>query len=189
VTQPGKVAEAEVCESGLCDVGNMLVRGDKVSFVSVERVRKSGAKRKEVDGRVIWTPEMPKADIELPRGFVVIHDTAGKLLSPCDLYIVKWYSNKGVAVSDLPHDELASVREYYGAKTKIKVGLVEIPEGPWEKVGRVQLIRYFRAGKAEDTYEHEFDPPVDLFDCARPLAWRLPLPQGCVVDDRGFVWP
>lgn len=187
--KPGRVAEAEVCESGLCDVGNMLVRGDRVSFLSVERVKRSGAKREEVDGRVVWTPEMPKADVTLPKGYVVIHDTAGNLLSKCDLYIVKWHPNYGVSISDLPHQELADARKYYGDKTPIKVGSVDVPEGPWNVVGHVQLIRYFRAGHDQDYYEHEFDPPVELYDCERPLAWRLPLPQGCVVDDRGFVWP
>jgi len=190
--KPGRVAEAEICESGLCNVGNLLVRGDKVSFLSVERYQefqKSGGSRREEDGRVIWEPEMPASDVVLPGGYVVVHDTTGNLLSKCDLYIVKWYSLQGVSVSDLPHRELSAARKYYGAKTPIKVGSVDVPDGSWSEVGDVQFIRYFRAGHAQDTYEHMFDPPVKVYDCDSPLAWRLPLPEGCIVDDRGFVWP
>jgi hypothetical protein len=193
VTQQGRVAEAEVCESGVCDVGNLLVRGDKVSFISEEkwkRLKAAGFKRTEEEGRVIWTPYMPAADVKLPRGYVVVHDTTGALLSKCDLYIVKWYSNSGATPSELPHDELKAARDYFGPDTPIKCGSVDIPpDKAWRKLGRVRFIRYFRAGHQQDDYEHEFDPAVDLFDMKRPLAWRMPLPNGCVVDDRGFVWP
>ena len=192
MTQPGRVAEAEVCETGMCDLGFMLIRGDRVSFVSEEkmtRLKAAGFKRVEENGRVIWTPRVPKADIVLPRGYVVVHDTHGVLLSKCDLYIVKWHSSGGLMPADLPHQQLKAAQSYYGAKTPIKCGQVDIPEGPWRELGRVSFIRYFRAGEQQDNYEHEFDPPVDLCDTKQPLAWRLPLPEGCSVDDRGFVWP
>ncbi len=192
MTQPGRVAEAEVCESGLCDVGFMLIRGDKVSFVSEEkwlRLKAAGYKRVEENGRVIWTPRVPKPDIVIPRGYVLIHDTRGNLLSKCDLYIVKWHNAASILLSDLPHQQLKAAQTYFGAQTPIKCGSVDIPEGPWRELGPVRFIRYFRAGELQDDYEHEFDPAVDLCDTKQPLAWRLPLPEGCSVDDRGFVWP
>lgn len=190
--QAGRVAEAEVCESGTCNVGNLLVRGDRVSFVSCEkwkRLKTAGYRRREEGGRVIWTPRVPNSDVKLPRGHVVVHDTTGNLLSQCDLYIVKWHSKTGISSSELPHDELRVAREYYGDNVPIKCGSVDIPQGPWRKVGKVKFIRYFRAGQQQDTYEHEYEPAVLLCDSSRPLAWRLALPIGCVVDDRGFVWP
>lgn len=176
----------------MCDLGFMLIRGDHVSFVSEEkwlRLKAAGYKRVEEDGRVIWTPRVPKPDIAIPRGYVLIHDTRGNLLSKCDLYIVKWHNAASILLSDLPHQQLKAAQTYFGAQTPIKCGRVDIPDGPWRELGPVRFIRYFRAGKQQDDYEHEFDPPVDLCDQKQPLAWRLPLPDLCVVDDRGFVWP
>lgn len=187
------VVEAEVCETGLCNIGHLLVRGDRVSFVSVEQLKRSGAKRKVVDGRVYWDPAPPKSDVTMERGYVVVHDTTNSLLSSCDLYIVKWhqiYTRDSSGLDEISPEALASAREYYGPKTPIRVGSVEMPEGPWSRIpGKMALIRYRRYGVDQDDYEHVWEPSVSLYDCARPIAYRLPLPEGCVVDERGFVRP
>lgn len=189
----GRVAEAEVCESGTCSVGALLVRGDRISFVSVEQVKRLGAKRSTKDGKVVWEPRVPPADVRVPRGYVLVHDTSGNLLSRCDLYVVKWHKRSLGSIEvpeDLPTSQLNAAKKYYGKSTPIRIGSVDIPEGPWKRIpGKISCIRYYRAGVDRDYYEHEFDPHVELYDCARPIAWRLPLPDGCVVDDRGFVRP
>lgn len=187
------VVEAEVCETGLCNIGHLLVRGDRVSFVSVEQLEKSGAKRTVDDGRVYWDPAPPKSDVVMEKGYVVVHDPSGALLSSCDLYVVKWHRIYTSSVSDVDEvspEVLAAAKEYYGAKTPISVGSVEFPEGPWSRIaGKMALIRYRRYGVDQDDYEHVWDPSVSLFICKHPIAFRLPLPEGCVVDERGFVRP
>ena len=184
-----KVVEAEVCSTGLCEIGHMLVRGDRVSFVSDEQVKKSGAKRKVVDGRVIWDPSPPRSDVVLPKGYVVVHDTSGRLLSSCDLYIVRFFSTT-TSQEEVSSEAIAAAQKYYGRNTRISVGSVEIPEGPWKRIsGKMSLIRYRRLGELADNYEHVWEPSVSLYDCRNPIAWRLPLPEGCVVDPRGFVRP
>lgn len=188
-----QIVEAEVCETGLCSVGHLLVRGDRVSFVSVEQVKKSGAKRTVKDGRVYWDPEPPKSDVKLETNYVVVHDPSGRLLSSCDLYIVKWHRLHMRASTDaeeLSPEAVAAAKKYYGRNVAIRVGSVEIPEGPWSRIpGKMAMIRYRRYGVDADDYEHVWEPSVSVFDCAHPIAWRLPLPEGCVVDERGFVRP
>lgn len=184
------VVEAEVCSTGLCEIGHLLVRGDRVSFVSDEQVRKSGAKRRVQDGRVIWDPAPPKSDVVLPKNYVVVHDTSGTLLSRCDLYIVRYFSLPTSGQDEISAGALSAARDYYGNDARIRVGSVEIPEGPWKKIpGKMGLIRYRRLGELADNYEHVWEPSVHLYDCRNPIAWRLPLPDGCIVDPRGFVRP
>lgn len=186
---PGQIAEATACAEGVCETAHVLVRGTHIEFLSVEQVRRSGATRAVQEGDVIWSPRTPPADIRFPRGFVLVHDTTGRLLEKCDLYVVKWRPG---GAKNAPSDVLADAREYFvdqsGRALPIRYGSVEIPAGSWSKIARVKYIRYRRAGRIKPM-EHEYQVPVDLRYCRRPLAWRLPLPDGCVVDDRGFVWP
>lgn len=188
------IVEAEVCETGLCNLGHLLVRGDRVSFVSMEQLKKSGAKRTvNKDGRVIWDPGPPESDVTISRSYVVVHDTSGVLFSSCDLYIVRWhrlYTRDNSGMDEISPAALSAAQEYYGNKVPISVGSVEIPEGPWSRIpGKMALVRYRRYGVDQDDYEHVWEPAVSLYDCAQPIAWRLPLPEGCVVDERGFVRP
>lgn len=184
------LVEAEVCESGLCQIGHLLVRGDRVSFVSDEQAKKSGAKRTVRDGRVYWDPEAPKSDVKsIPPGYVVVHDATGTLLSSCDMYIVRFISTTS-GQDEISAEAISAAREYYGKNVRIKVGQVELPEGPWKRIsGKMNMVRYRRAGDLADSYEHVWDPSVSLYDCENPIAWRMPLPEGCIVDPRGFVRP
>jgi hypothetical protein len=180
---PARIAEAEVCNARECDIVHFLVRGDAISLVSTEQVQRRGglARFREANNT---HPRLP-ADIRIPRGFVLVHDSAGRILSKCDIYILRWHKGG----RKRPHDaDLAMARDYFGSDANLGSGKVEIPDGKWARVARVQLIRYRRPGFRKP-FEHKYDPVVDLFMSERPLAWRLPLPEGCVVDSRGFVRP
>lgn len=174
-----RIAQAEVCDSKTCRTGHLLVRGDRISFVSVEQVKKVG--RHKLDAEA-----MP-SDVVLPVNFVLVHDTAGSLLSPCELFIVRWH--KGVTESVLENDSrvVADARKYFGRGLPLQVGEVDVPDGPWQRVGKVAFIRYFRAGNTGGMYEHEFDSPMMI--SYTPHSWKLALPNGCIVDSRGFVRP
>ena len=200
MTNSARIAEATVCDAKGCDTGHLMVRGDQVSFLSVQRwkqLAREGYKREVSKGDVIWTPEMPESDVKLPANFVLVHDTTGSLLSKCDLYVLKWRGQKGTKSASnstyaINEQLLEDAREYFvsedGRELRPGHGSVEIPDGSWKKVARVQFVRYRRPGFVKP-FEHDYDPPVDVYDCLSPLAWRLPLPTGCVVDSRGFVWP
>jgi hypothetical protein len=176
-----RVANTEVCDSKQCRPVQLLVRADKVSFVSTEQVRRVGYHALDPDA-------MP-SDIELPGNYVLVHDTAGELLNRCDFYIVRWYSDSGHF--DHNRSSQKAVRDakaYFGSGASIRVGSVDIPDGPWKRETKVKCIRYRRHGY-DKLFEHTYEVPVHLFTTDKPLAWRVSLPDSCIVDERGFVRP
>ena len=171
---------ARTCSDEVCT--ELLVRGDQIGFVSVEQARKIGCNESECKEHLDESA-MP-SDIKLPASFVLVHDTEGTLLSRCDFYVVRW---KG-ARADNPEDLPKAVRKYFGNEARIQAGSVDIPEGPWKKVCKVAFIRYRRPG-FEKGFSHGYDPAVTLYVTKKPLAWKLALPEGCVVTERGFIKP
>jgi hypothetical protein len=187
--ESGRLAEATVCDARGCYSSHFLVRGTRIEFLSTEALRKSGAKREVKDGLVYWSPRMPKADVTLPRDYVLVHDTIGAALSKCDLYVVRWRRGGSKEPSkDILEDAHAYFVNGDEQQLPLSFGSVEIPDGSWHREARVALIRYRRPGFIKP-FEHDFNPPVDVYYCERPLAWRLPLPNGCVVDSHGFRVP
>lgn len=176
-----RVAVAKFCEDGSCSKGEILVRGDRVSFVSTEQVRRVGRHKLDAD-------KMP-SDVVLPNDFVLVQDPTGELLSPCDVYVVRWHRQQTQKGHTNNSALRKHARDYFGSRTPLQVGFVDIPESPWQRVATVQFIRYRRAGELQGMYEHEYEPRVSLFDSQKPLAWRLPLPEGCVINAHGFVKP
>lgn len=174
-----RVAEVEICDEKVCEIGHFLVRGDHVSFVSVEQVRRVGEHKLD--------PHRMPSDIRLPRGYVVVNDPTGRLLSKCDVYVLPWRRKRSFSRQQVHARDLAAAREYFGTDD-LRNGEIVIPEKKWTRVARVAFIRYRRYGFTKP-FEHRYDPPVDLFQHARPLGWRLPLPEGCLIDSRGFVRP
>lgn len=159
---------------------DLLVRGDMISFVSTEQVERTGV-------HSLDDTNMP-SDIVLPEDYVLVQDPTGKYLSKCDFYVVRWHSD-GPKGSNLSGKLRDIAYDYFGDGARIKRGSVELPEGNWSAVTEIAFIRYRRAGELSGNYEHPYNPRVQLYETESPLAWRLPLPTGCVVDARGFVWP
>lgn len=176
-----RLATAKVCDSGFCELGDLLVRGDQISFVSTEQVARVG--RHNLDAVA-----MP-SDVTLPASYVVVHDPTGKLLNKCDMYFVRWKNETRKRAPTVRPELIRIARAYFGRGSTITRGTVDIPKGPWHRECEVQFIRYRREGDDNRPYEHEYDVPVKLLYSARPLAWRLPLPEGCVVNSHGFVRP
>lgn len=171
---------AKTCDGDVCT--QLLVRGDQISFVSVEQARLVGCGK--VCPMKLDDTAMP-SDIELPKNYVLVHDTEGTLFGRCDFYIVRW-SGRGGRVMN-PEAVPSAVKQYFGRNANVRGGSVEIPEGPWKRVCKIEFIRYRRPGYAKG-FEHRYDSPQMLYVCERPLAWRLPLPN-CIVTHRGFEKP
>jgi hypothetical protein len=187
-----RVAEVEVCDEEACEIGHFLVRGDHVSLISTEQARRMGEKRIAVaDGESAWRDRNGRqivADIPLPPSYVLVHDAAGRLLDKCDIYVLRWSGSRRQMESDMHRSDLRVAENYFGPQASIRGGFVDIPRGKWAPVTQVRFIRYRRFG-FRNAFEHRYDPPVNLLSTTRPLAWRLPLPEGCVIDSRGFVRP
>ena len=183
---------AYACDADQC--AHLRVNGDRVSFVSQEQLRKYG-----------WTPlvegisnqarekQLP-ADIKsVPKNFVLVHDANGTILSPCELYILRWQGGGAPTAWQSDADRREAVA-YFGRGEAIEAGRVTLPgRGSFRRICRVSVIRYTRAGERAGDYEHPYDfqypKPVTLSICRQPLAFRLSLPDGCLIDDRGFVRP
>lgn len=143
-----------------------LVKGDEVSFV------------RQRDGHVIY----------LPPEFVMVHDVHGELVRSCDVFVVPYaFEGKGASGSD--RSLLRYATEYYGKQTPLERGTVEVPVKGWQRVAETYAIRYRRAGKYKGLYEHKFSELPWLEKHRTTRAYRLPLPDGCVLNDRGIVWP
>lgn len=180
------VAKAEVCDSRACELGHLLVRGDRIEFVSTEQVRAVGRHPLNADA-------MP-SDIVLPPSYVLVQDTTGLLLDRCNFFIVRWRGRRRKLSSDVQPEELQAATEYFG-HDRIQEGDVDIPTGDWSSMRdnegkrlKIAFIRYRRHGY-DKPFEHPYEPAVHLYENTRVDAWRLVLPDGCHVDSRGFVRP
>lgn len=178
----GRIAEAEVCNSAMCTISNHLVRGDQIEFVSAEQVRRFG--RHPLDDEA-----MP-SDIKLPKSYVLV-DPDGVFFPRCNFYVVQWHGGSG-SLSDVDQKDIKIAQDYFGADHPVRVGQIEMPEldTSWKRQAKIEFIRYRRQGKLAGAYEHPYNPPVYLYATkSGPLAWKVVLPSGCVVDSRGFVRP
>jgi hypothetical protein len=145
---------------------SIVVRGDEVSFLE------HGTKK----------------EVVLPDDFLVVQDVSGSVLRKCDLYFLR---NRGVVKDDTRLTNAASqaVKKWYGDGVSIDKYRVDLPEGAWQRVAKIDGIRYRREGDLAGPYEHPYDPPVVLFRASHAPAWRVVHPDGCIIDERGIVHP
>jgi len=173
---------AEVCDDQVC--AHALVRGDKIEFVSVEQSRAAGCTARNC--KIALNDEALESDIKLPHDFVLVHDTQSVVFDRCTLYVVRWRGKRD-RIDNVHEDDLKVAEEYFKGPPEA-FGAVEVPRGPWRKIADVQHIRYCRHGVVKG-FNHHFHPAVTLYACERPLAWKLKLPNGCVITDHGFIRP
>jgi hypothetical protein len=141
---------------------SIVVKGSKVVFIMT-------------DGR----------EIRLPRGYGIIHDPEGKALPRCEVFFGPVKKTKRIAANPS-----SKVRRYFGSKYTPKEGVVDVPSGPWHSVGDANEILYERTKGSQyaGNYFHPFKRfPPTVSKCGR--YYRVSLKDGCIVDDRGFVFP
>jgi len=145
---------------------SIVIRGDEASFLE------HGTGRETV----------------LPDDFLVVHDVTGTILRKCDLYFLR---NLGEVrdATRLTTEAAQAVRKWYGDGVSIEKFRVDLPSGAWQRVAKIDGIRYRREGDLAGPYEHPYDPPVVLFRSANTAAWRVVHPDGCIIDERGIVHP
>jgi hypothetical protein len=124
----------------------------------------------------------------LPENYGLVHDPTGTLIPRCTMYVCAYKLSHKFGVSMVPELREAAT-EYWGHSKEMRPGSVAIPKGPWQHRGHPSRILYVRKGKLANRYHHDFEVPVDLAVNRRGDALRLTLPEKCVVNERGFVWP
>jgi hypothetical protein len=123
--------------------------------------------------------------VRLPPSYGIIHDPEGKVLPRCEVFFGPYVKSKRIASAPSK-----KARKYFGSKYSPKEATVDVPDGPWNSIGEVVEILYERtkgsqyAGKYFHPFK-EFSPELSK----SKRYYRLALRNGCIVDDRGFVFP
>ena len=120
--------------------------------------------------------------LALPRNLGMIHDESGEQLDPCSLFFGP-FDDVGAFEGELP--EVAA--DYFGSDYDARRAGFDVPLSGWDPVGRVKGIVYYRPGRYEGDWAHDFERPVELF--ASGDWYRIQLPPDCEVNWRGIVRP
>ena len=133
----------------------------------------------------------------------MIHDPSGRLWPKCSLLIAPL----GRSSRDATPEEYEGAPAYFlGRHHRGRVTELDFPNrsNGWTEVGQVGRIDYVRGGtKAPGGFRHEVNRPRGIFKVVHLLRggkapvtlrkqgkfYRLDLPRGCIVDDRGIVYP
>jgi hypothetical protein len=123
--------------------------------------------------------------LRLPPSYGIIHDPDGTDLPRCDTFFGPVRKSKRIAKAPS-----SKSRRYFGTKYNPKEATVDVPSGPWHSVGEVVEILYERTKGSQyaGRYFHPFKKfSPTLSKCGR--YYKLALRNGCIIDDRGFVYP
>ena len=141
----------------------VLVKGSKVVFLM-----KDGSK------------------IRPSAGCGIIHDPDGQAFNRCVVYV-----GPVVHTRRKPNSIPSKATRYYGRNYAPHVVQVQVPiDGPWREIGEVVEILYerTRGSQYEGKYFHIFKRRSPRLSRCKGY-YRLELQDGCIVDDRGFVFP
>ncbi len=171
----------------------ILIKGDHVRFEmtrepfnvvpgAFEEIRASS----RIKGARDKGPTTTGPILALPENYGIIHDPEGFQLPFCDVYFGPF------EVTQQKAQLTRKAKAYFGRGYEGHRAIVDIPvQGPWEPAGETIQIFYKRRGKDQRSFFHQKAQAVPLSRCtSRGVThYRLELPDGCRLDDRGFVWP
>jgi hypothetical protein len=131
------------------------------------------------------------APILLPEKNVVVHDISGEQRRSCDFYICVQMPGSGSYRA--PTDKaIDAAKRWSGTVGKVSLQKVALPDPPWQLAAQIDAI-WYRRDAVEGLggrYAHPYSPSVALYRSQRqPGGWRIALPDGCIVDERGYVSP
>ena len=112
----------------------------------------------------------------------MIHDPTGTQLPKRYVFIGPFRRSRTPVELD------ANGVAYFGHDYEAVGAVVDVPSGPWKRVGDVQQIIYDRDRgyyAERRPYEHTFRSPIPVSKCGQ--FKRLEMPLGSRVNWRGFV--
>jgi hypothetical protein len=122
--------------------------------------------------------------LKLPAGYGTIHDPDGTLLPKCDVFFGPFKKTGRKA------EMTRSQRRYFGSDYKAKLAtLPNIPREGWKplKTKVVQIFYVRRGTRAPGGFHHPFKRGLTLSKNGR--LYKLSAGAGCLIDDRGYVYP
>lgn len=147
----------------------MLLRGNRVSLVADD----------------------DETTFDLPDHFWMVWDKSGRILRRCDVFILpcKQVSSRNV---EFDPSDVAEAEDYWGPRDRWVAWQFDLPKGPWKKVARLARIGYRRGRTGNWMHpgpsEAPLEQPVTLYE-SPGVGYRIRMPDGCVLDDRGFIFP
>jgi hypothetical protein len=122
-----------------------------------------------VDGRLV----------RLPPSYGTFHEPGS-----CTVYFGPYKKTRERA------DMNRSERRYFGPDHKAYVAILpKLSVTGWKMIGKVAVIYYVRRGqRARGGFHHPFKSRQPMLSKAGRL-YKLSLGSGCLVDDRGYVYP
>ena len=126
--------------------------------------------------------------LDVPEHWGLVHDVDGKLLDRCELVICP-YALVSDSVNELSKNIVKAGVTYYGGRKRLVKGVVEIPSGPWQRIGNAVFIYYARYGKKRGLYQHPFEESVPVYQQVYGDCLKIKLPNKCIIDSRGLIWP
>lgn len=154
----------------------IIVKGEAVAF---EMQRPAGAPEARDDpqntyGRIL----------KLPRNYGIIHDPDGEEIPRCECLIGPYTRTRQRA------NLTRLAKHYFGKNYPAVIVSVDRPQkSKWQMIGEVAQIFYERRGKYAAKYFHPFKTGYGPTLLKQGRFYRLALARGCIVDDRGFVFP
>jgi hypothetical protein len=119
-----------------------------------------------------------------PVEYGIIHDPDGVQLPKCSVYIGP-YKRSSIRAS-----MTSDAKKYFGNSYVGVQAITTVPvNSDWKYLGNSIQIRYRRVGKYKHKYFHFFkgNTVVQITKCDK--YYRIQLPEGCIVNWRGFVYP
>lgn len=140
---------------------------------------------------------------DAPRSAGLLFDADGVYWPACSLLVTTF--GRGEETDDVD----ASTRAYFGKGAITRRGTAQLPPAEleqWTEVGELDTLFYRRTGtRAPGDFKHPFHKPKGLLRVVfalkgkaarapvilsrRGAAYRIDMPDGCIVDDRGIVLP
>ncbi len=123
--------------------------------------------------------------VELRPDMVVVSDPNGQFFPRCHVFLVRaLHARHGVR--DEPERSFFRAMSWHNATKWPYNAHVQIPRGPWKRFGVVDWIGYRRSDLGP--MSHDFEKTVSLY-LMGDVAGYLKLPAGCILNERGFVYP
>ncbi len=155
---------------------------------AVANAQVAGLTRVMVRGDAVAFELRNGQELVLPPGLGMLHDPSGTVFPPCEFPICAFDGNDKTDIAMTPEMQKIVV-QHFGDGAKWKGGDARIPQGPWTALPDAKRIYYVRKGHKAGRYHHDFAEPMPIFINSTGTAAKLVLPAGCIVNERGIVWP
>ncbi len=147
----------------------MLLRGNRITLIADDDV----------------------SSFDIPADYWMLWDKSGRILRRCDVYILRC-SQVSMRNVEFDPSDLSEAEDYWGSRDRWRGYGFDIPGGPWKKVCKLARVGYRRGRTGNWMHPGPSEPPLDhpvWLEESPGQAWRLRMPNGCVLDDRGFIFP